>query len=141
MRRLPRPAAPVAGMGISANHSYVCLIPLPKARNGKYSRMGRRRASFRRLPATAFSILLWTENVMLSGFFLRKKPPRTMLAMSGSESKALYSSTRRRIVTTPLVNPLALSTSGAVDISRRSSRPSRSITLAMPFNRCCSAAL
>jgi hypothetical protein len=39
--------------------------------------------------ATAFSILLFTECRMLSGFFLKKKPPCTMLEMSTSESKTL----------------------------------------------------
>jgi hypothetical protein len=38
---------------------------------------------------TAFSILLSTECEMISGFSLKEKSPRTMLAMSRSESKTL----------------------------------------------------
>ncbi len=38
---------------------------------------------------TAFSILLFTECRMPSGFFLKEKPPCTMPEMSTSESKAL----------------------------------------------------
>jgi hypothetical protein len=40
-------------------------------------------------PATAFSILLFTESKMPSGNFPKKLPPGTILTMSTSESKTL----------------------------------------------------
>jgi len=38
---------------------------------------------------TAFSILLFTEVSMPSGFFLKKKPPSTIFKTSRCESKTL----------------------------------------------------